>query len=121
MAISGVSANQDLNKDDFLKLLVAQLRAQDPLDPVKDQEFIGQLAQFSTLESITQLNASFADMLKLQQLTSGAELIGRTVSYTSGSSTGNLVVSSLAVKDGAIELAASDGTSIPLSKVLTVS
>lgn len=117
------SVGQNLNKDDFLKLLVAQLRAQDPLDPVKDQEFIGQLAQFSTLESITQLNASFGDLLKLQQLNSGSGLLGRTVTFSAGASgaTGSLVVNSMSVDNGAIKLNSADGTSVALSSVLSVS
>lgn len=47
---------QELDKDAFLQILVAQLRSQDPLNPVKSEEFIGQLAQLSSLEQLTSLN-----------------------------------------------------------------
>ena len=47
------SAQQPLGKDDFLRLLVAQLSAQDPLNPMDSREFTAQLAQFSTLEQMT--------------------------------------------------------------------
>ncbi len=66
----------------FLQLLVTQLQYQNPLEPVEQQDFLGQLAQFSTLEGIEQLNLRFSDMLRLQELTEGASLVGRTVRYT---------------------------------------
>jgi flagellar basal-body rod modification protein FlgD len=72
-----------LGKDDFLKLLVGQLRHQDPLDPLKDQEFMGQMAQFSQLEQMTNV----ASAMKNERAFS---LIGRTVSYND-EETGGLV------------------------------
>jgi flagellar hook assembly protein FlgD len=49
-ASSTLSKNQKMDKDAFLKILTTQLKYQDPLNPVNDQEFMGQMAQFSTLE-----------------------------------------------------------------------
>lgn len=77
---AGISAA--LGQDQFLQLLVAQLQNQDPLNPASDKEFIAQLASLSQLQGIQSLNTSFAEMLKLQQLTQGASLIGKTVAYT---------------------------------------
>jgi flagellar basal-body rod modification protein FlgD len=79
-SVSALGAGQ-ADQDTFLKLLVAQVQNQNPLDPVSDTEFIAQLAQFNTLSSLEQLNASFDQMLKLTQLTQGSELIGKTVQY----------------------------------------
>ena len=71
-----------LGKDDFLKLLVAQLKNQDPMAPSTDQEWIGQMAQFSQLEQ--QANtAKSANQIAEQLGRAGAlGLIGRTVTYT---------------------------------------
>jgi flagellar basal-body rod modification protein FlgD len=51
---------QELGKNDFLSLLSAQLRYQDPMEPVKDSDFVAQLAQFSSLEQMTQLNETMS-------------------------------------------------------------
>src|SRR5262245_52801419 len=76
-----VDFNSTLGRDQFLNLLVTQMRNQNPLDPINDAEFIAQLAQFSTLEGVEKLNTSFEDMLKLQQLTQGANLVGRVAVF----------------------------------------
>ncbi len=63
-----------LGKDDFLKLFVGQLRHQDPLNPVEDAEFMGQMAQFSSLEQLT-------NVTKTLETDRAFGLIGRTVTY----------------------------------------
>ena len=72
----------ELGKDDFLKLLIAQLSAQDPLDPMGAQDFSAQLAQFSGLEQMTNVNANLEIIQKLEtasQNNSALNLIGKTV------------------------------------------
>lgn len=72
-----------LGKDDFLKLLVTQLRHQDPLSPIADQEFIAQLAQFSALEQMQNVAKGIEQLTELQLWIGGmgqaAALLGRTV------------------------------------------
>ena len=66
-----------MGKDQFLKLFVAQLQHQDPMNPMQDSDFMGQMASFSTLEQIT--NLASASSLHASQTVG---LIGRTVTYT---------------------------------------
>ena len=56
-----VSSDQELGRDAFLRLLTLQLRIQDPLDPVKNEAFVAQLAQFSSLEQLTSINETLAN------------------------------------------------------------
>lgn len=76
-------ANGMLGKDDFLGMLVTQLRYQNPLEPMADTEFIAQLAQFSTLEQMQNMNANLQVNMQLIQSVGNAlatSLIGKHVS-----------------------------------------
>lgn len=72
---------ETLGKDDFLKLLVMQLKNQDPLEPLKNEEFVAQLAQFNSLEQMINLNKSFESLLALQSMTQASTLIGKQVAW----------------------------------------
>jgi flagellar basal-body rod modification protein FlgD len=74
-------ARATLGKDDFLKLLVTQLQHQDPLNPMDDMQFMSQMAQFSTLEQITNLGTQLEQLSYSGQVSQGVGLIGRTVTY----------------------------------------
>jgi len=84
--ISGVTATSSkssyevggsLGKDEFMRLLVAQLQNQDPLEPMDSHEFIAQLAQFSSLEQLQNINDKLDDLTA--QLSGAANLIGHEV------------------------------------------
>lgn len=72
---SATNAGNNLGQDAFLKLLTTQLQHQDPLQPKEDGEFLAQLAQFSSLEKLTEISASIQELALLiaqQQSQSGA-------------------------------------------------
>src|SRR4051812_37968689 len=80
------ATTQTSSKDEFLKLLVAQLQNQNPLDPQKGAEFVAQLAQFASLEQSAQTNSLLTGIQAGQgsQVRSGlTTLLGRTVTAKS--------------------------------------
>ncbi|MBI3974217.1 MAG: hypothetical protein HY332_23310 [Chloroflexi bacterium] len=68
-----------LGKEDFLKLLLAQLSNQDPLRPMEDREFIAQLAQFNTLEQMQQANRNLVALIASQTLAQASALLGKQI------------------------------------------
>ncbi|MBU8907008.1 flagellar hook assembly protein FlgD [Desertibacillus haloalkaliphilus] len=73
-----------LGKDDFLKILITQLQNQDPSNPMDDREFIAQMAQFSSLEQMTNMNEAiqkFVNVQSSQSLVQHSELIGKEVQW----------------------------------------
>ncbi|MEM7307079.1 MAG: flagellar hook capping FlgD N-terminal domain-containing protein [Planctomycetota bacterium] len=128
LAASGALPSQSLDKEAFMELLVAQLQNQDPLDPASSEEFSAQLAQFSSLEQLENLNDNILTMVLLQQsnallgqLTEGSALIGQSVSWqdpTTGTS-GTGTVESVKVVDGTAFLSI-DGDDVALIDVTEV-
>jgi flagellar basal-body rod modification protein FlgD len=72
-------ANAVVGQDDFLKILLTQLRFQDPLKPIDNQEFIAQLAQFSSLEFTRQQGEKLDTLLTIQSASQSIALVNRTV------------------------------------------
>ena len=72
-------ATSGLGKDEFLKILLTELRYQDALEPAKDKEFIAQMAQFSSVEQITNLSNQFAKFAAQSQRGAALELLGKRV------------------------------------------
>jgi flagellar basal-body rod modification protein FlgD len=89
---------QTLDQSDFLQLLVTQLSSQDPMNPVSDAEFIGQMAQFSTLQETTTMQESVAGL-------QASSLIGQTAQVqNSAGQTVTGPVSSVLFQSGTPEL-----------------
>ncbi len=76
-------ATQDLGKDAFLKLLIAELSNQDPLNPMEDREFISQMATFSSLEQMQNMNKTLESMADANKF-SAVSYIGKAVSFVQG-------------------------------------
>jgi flagellar basal-body rod modification protein FlgD len=113
------SPSNSLGQADFLKLLMAQMQHQDPMSPMSGTDFTAQLAQFSSLQGIQQLNTNISSMLLLQGLTQGANLIGKNVTYAKPASNANTqgAVSSVKVDGtGSVQLVIG-GTGVALSQV----
>ena len=88
-AVSGTSSSSTaasaVSLQDFVRILVSQLNNQDPLKPMDNQEFVTQLAQFTSLEQSRQLNQNLEALLSVQSTTQSVGLIGRTVDVQAGS------------------------------------
>jgi flagellar basal-body rod modification protein FlgD len=84
-ALTGTrEADKNLGKDDFLKLLITQLTHQDPTQPMEDREFIAQMAQFSALEQMTNMNESFTSLSNMLASNQAMGLLGKTVEIVDG-------------------------------------
>lgn len=103
---NGVTEEQDLGKDAFLQLMIAQLQNQDPLSPAKNEDFIAQLAQFSSVEGIQNINSSIEELataFRSSQALEASSLVGRQVQVSADTAT----LSSAGPVRGTIDLATS--------------
>jgi flagellar basal-body rod modification protein FlgD len=119
------SAAQGLGIQDFLKILLTQLTYQDPLKPLDNQEFMAQMAQFSSLEQTRQLTEKIDVLLGIQSATQSVGLLGRTVDIDSAAGPVAGQVTALDLSNGTpqltIKLASGQVlTGITLGQVLSV-
>jgi flagellar basal-body rod modification protein FlgD len=108
----------ELGKDDFLKLLITQVQHQDPMNPQSDTDFIAQMAQFSALEQMQNLNNSFSYSM-------GFSLLGKYISAQITDDDGDVTyvngrVESVRMSSGKV-VAMVDGKEVPLEKISQVS
>ncbi len=80
----GAKANMALDKNDFLKILITQLSHQDPTQPMDDKAFIAQMAQFSSLEQMTNMSTGFQKVSGLLASSEASQVLGKTVEIRDG-------------------------------------
>ena len=84
---TGEAANkQNLGKDDFLKLMLMQMRNQDPLNPMDNQAMLSQMAQFTSLEQMSNLNENFSNQAAVQGFMEATQLLGKEIEIVDPSS-----------------------------------
>lgn len=74
--------NSTITQEEFIRLFLAQLNNQDPLEPVDNSEFLAQMAQFSTLEQSRQMNTNVTNLLAMQSSSQAINVLGKTVSIS---------------------------------------
>lgn len=104
----------------FMQLLLAQLRLQNPLEPLQDREMMTQLAQINSLQELQQINAALRETAAANLLTQSAGLIGKTVEYVDDEGqTQRGVVTGVSMQDGQVTLWLGEER-LPLAEVVSV-
>ncbi|MFC4598944.1 flagellar hook capping FlgD N-terminal domain-containing protein [Cohnella hongkongensis] len=116
---------KQLGKDEFLQILVTQLRHQDPMQPMQDKEFIAQMAQFSSLEQMVNMTKEITALKQSAGMATG--LIGKQIEWYAekvDSSGENVVqrgtVSSI-IWTGGVQYAQVGDLAVPIDKVISIS
>ena len=118
-----VERGDQMGKDTFLKLLVAQMRYQDPSKPVDSSQMIAQTATFTQVEKLEQLATMGATSLVLQEHAAAGAMVGRKVTYTdtTGATVSGLV-SSVRLASGRSEaVAIVDGKEVQVGRITALS
>jgi flagellar basal-body rod modification protein FlgD len=106
------SKKASLDYDSFLQLLIAQMKNQDPTDPMDASEQIAQLATFSQVEQTIQTNANLETLITGNALTNASSYVGKTITSADGSITG--LVESVRVYSDTMVATTADGKEIPI-------
>ena len=116
-AATGAKANVDYNS--FLKLLVAELKNQDPTKPMDSTEYVAQLATFSNVEQGIQTNSKLDDLISMGHLQQAGSIIGRTLTTPDKSVTGT--INEVRVFDDGIVAVLDSGEQIQVTSGVTIS
>ncbi|NPV09396.1 MAG: flagellar hook capping protein [Anaerolineae bacterium] len=120
LAETAAERRLDLGQDAFLKLLLTQLKYQDPMEAMDDREFMAQLAQFTSLSELQKLNQAVSELASVQSLNGASALIGKRVSAldSSGQPLSGTVEAAL-LREGEVYLRVA-GTEVALKTVREV-
>jgi flagellar basal-body rod modification protein FlgD len=114
-----------IGQDDFLRIMLTQLRFQDPLKPVDNQQFVAQLAQFSALEINRQQSEKIDTLLTIQGANQAIGLLGKSVQAgagsTAGSSVGTVTAISFSTGEPLLTVTTTGGTTLVDVKLSDVS
>ncbi|HST56925.1 MAG TPA: flagellar hook capping FlgD N-terminal domain-containing protein [Solirubrobacteraceae bacterium] len=120
--VTPVNPKGTLGKNDFLKLMVAQLQAQDPLQPTDDSAYMGQLAQFTELEQMTNMSQTNAKTAVADGISQAVGLIGHTVAYVNAAGARQQgAVQSVQVSSNGAQLTVDDVTGVDPGSITEVS
>ena len=115
------SATQSVTQNQFLQLLISEMKNQDPTQPTDETQTLSQLAQFSSLEQMTNLNQTMTQGNAYSQISQSAALIGKTVTTSGNSTTAGVsgVVSAVTINSGKTYLTVG-GQSVDASTVTQI-
>ncbi|MFZ6659034.1 flagellar hook assembly protein FlgD [Undibacterium sp. TJN19] len=116
-AVSSTANQSHINQQDFLKILLTQLNAQDPLKPMDNTAFVAQLAQFSQLAQTQEMSANISQLLAVQTAVQSVGLLGHIVSVTNNGSTATGTVTDISVSGNAPVLTIHPTTGADISGV----
>ncbi len=108
-----------LDYDSFLQLLIAEMRNQDPTEPIDSTEYVAQLATFSQVEQTIQTNARLEELLKASSISQAGSLIGRTVTSADGTVSG--VVQQVEITDDRAVAVLNNGDRVDIGPGITIS
>ncbi|MBP2235621.1 flagellar basal-body rod modification protein FlgD [Sinorhizobium kostiense] len=113
------AADATLNYQSFLKLLIAQMKNQDPTEPMDASEQIAQLATFSQVEQSIKINSNLETLLVSESLTQASTYIGKTITSSDGQTSG--VVAEVEVTSEGVTAITTSGKEIAIEPGITVS
>jgi flagellar basal-body rod modification protein FlgD len=112
--------SQMLSQQDFLNLLVAQMTSQDPLNPMSNEDMLGQMVQFSTLSANTSMQSTLGQLQSTQEFSDATGLLGREVTLQVDSSTTAQGIVTGVDTSGTAPQVVVNGQSYDLSQVISV-